>query len=174
MKNIETIKKDLKRIQSNFNPQKSTYKIIEELTTKNYNIDQMINILSKIRGINKYPIEVKKEFFEVLYNLKQLKKSEVENKEIERKLLEKKKQEANTKELKDIIDTLEKELNKKNRPKKEDNTQDKEIKSNNSVKITPKAKQPKKIEPNTNQNSKPLIISIFITIGIIVLIILFY
>lgn len=175
MKNLDTIKKELKRIQANFNPQKSTYKIIEELTTKNYNIDQMINILSKIRGINRYPNEIKEKFFNILDDLKSVKQKEINEAEEKRRLLEKQKQEANTKELKDIIDTLEKELNK---PKKEKKLQ--EEKANDDIPIKKESKLEKKAKPKDKEFKNPqtifkiLLFSVIITLIIIILLIFFY
>ena len=174
MKDLNTIKKELKALQKNFNPQKATYKIIEELTEKNYSLDQMINILSKIKGINKYPIEIKNKFFIILDNLKNLKKEEI-SKEEERRLIEKQKQEANTKELKDIIDTLEKELNK---PKKEKKLQ--EEKANDDIPIKKESKLEKKAKPKDKESKNPqtifkiLLFSVIITLIIIILLIFFY
>ena len=175
MKNLDTIKKELKRIQANFNPQKSTYKIIEELTTKNYNIDQMINILSKIRGINRYPNEIKEKFFNILDDLKSVKQKEINEAEEKRKLLEKQKQEANTKELKDIIDTLEKELNKPKKEKKPENIA-KQTPQENSKDLKPIDKEKPKTTTDKNLKTifKILLISVIITLIIILLLLFFY
>lgn len=175
MKNLDTIKKELKRIQANFNPQKSTYKIIEELTTKNYNIDQMINILSKIRGINRYPNEIKEKFFNILDDLKSVKQKEINEAEEQRRLLEKQNQEANTKELKDIIDTLEKELNKPKKEKKPENIA-KPTPQENSKDLKPIDKEKPKTTTDKNPKTifKILLISVIITLIIILLLLFFY
>lgn len=175
MKNLDTIKKELKRIQANFNPQKSTYKIIEELTTKNYNIDQMINILSKIRGINRYPNEIKEKFFNILDDLKSVKQKEINEAEEKRRLLEKQKQEANTKELKDIIDTLEKKLNKPKKEKKPENIA-KPTPQENSKDLKPIDKEKPKTTTDKNPKTifKILLISVIITLIIILLLLFFY
>ena len=125
MKNIKKVKEDLKSVQKNFNPEKSTYQTIKNLITNNYTANEMISILSKIKGVSKYPEHLKDKFVNIIDDLKQIEQDEIRKKEEERiKEEEKKQQEEKTKELKDIIDALEKEMKK---PKKEKEDKDKEI-----------------------------------------------
>ena len=117
MKNINMIKKDLLEIQKSFNPEKSTYKVFDELIKHNYSPEEMLNVLSKIRGIHKYPDYLKAQFVDVINNLTILKEQEKRKQEAEKREEERQKQQANTQELKDIIDSLEKS-NKSNKPTK--------------------------------------------------------
>ena len=117
MKNINMIKKDLLEIQKSFNPEKSTYKVFDELIKHNYSPEEMLNVLSKIRGIHKYPDFLKAQFVDVINNLTILKEQEKRKQEAEKREEERQKQQANTQELKDIIDSLEKS-NKSNKPTK--------------------------------------------------------
>ena len=108
MEDMNMIKKDLKEIQKSFNPEKSTYKVFDELIKHKYSSEEMINVLSKIRGIHKYPDYLKAQFLDVINNLNLLKEQEIRKKEAEKREEEKAKQQANTQELKDIINSLEK------------------------------------------------------------------
>lgn len=117
MKDLNSIKEELKVLQENFNPSKTTYKVLEEVINKENSTHEVISVLAKIKGVNKYPDDLKKKFLEIMDDLKKLEQEEINVKFDKQKLLEKEKQEANTKELKDIIDSLEKDI-KKN--KKED------------------------------------------------------
>ena len=107
MSKIAKIKKELKSIQGNFNPQKSTYKTIDDLINNNYSINEMISSLSKIKGVSKYPDELKQKFIKIINDLKEIEANELDEKIRKQKELEKKEQEAKTKELKDLIDALE-------------------------------------------------------------------
>lgn len=128
MKDLKTIKMDLKEIQRSFNPEKSTYKVFDELIKHDYTSEEMINVLSKIRGIHKYPEYLKTRFLDVINNLNALKEQELREKELREKEEEKIRQQAETKELKDIIDNLEnaenKNENKDNNLKKDANVVD--------------------------------------------------
>ena len=108
MKDINMIKNDLKEIQKYFNPEKSTYKVFNELIKHNYTSEEMINVLSKIRGVHKYPDKVKTEFLDIINSLNILKDYEERQRIAKEKEEEKIKQQAKTEELKDIIDNLEK------------------------------------------------------------------
>ncbi len=101
MKDIQTIKKRLSAIQGNFNPQKNTYQVIEYVVNNDLTYNEMLMKLSEIKGFSKYPEELKKEYVSIINDIKE----SIIN---QRKKEEKEKQEANTKELKDIIDSLEK------------------------------------------------------------------
>ena len=100
MKDIQTIKKRLAAIQGNFNPQKNTYQVIEHVVNNDLNYNEMLLELSKIKGFSKYPDDLKKEYISIINDIK-------ENIINQRKKAEREKQAANTKELKDIIDSLE-------------------------------------------------------------------
>ena len=108
MKDINMIKNDLKEIQKYFNPEKSTYKVFNELIKHNYTSEEMINVLSKIRGVHKYPDKVKTEFLDIINSLNILKDYEERQRIAKEKEEEKIKQQAKTEELQDIIDNLEK------------------------------------------------------------------
>lgn len=112
MKNLTEIKEMLKSIQSSFNPAKTTYKTIDKLINDNLSANEMIHELSKIKGIEKYPEDLKNKFLNIKQSLKNIEQEELRKKEEEQKQKELEKQEARTKELKDLIDTLEQELNK--------------------------------------------------------------
>ncbi len=100
MENLNDIKNELKRIQENFNPAKSTYRIIDKVINDDMSIDQMLKSLYSIKGIEKYPEDIKEKYFEIVESLQKLlivkrkrEKQEQENKK--------------TKELKDIIASIE-------------------------------------------------------------------
>lgn len=108
MKDINMVKKDLGDIQKNFNPEKSTYKVFGELIKHNYTPEEMLKVLSKIRGVHKYPDSIKAEFLDIINSLNILKEQEEREKLRQKQEEEKQKQEAKTRELKDIINNLEK------------------------------------------------------------------
>ncbi len=192
MKDVQTIKERLKKIQSNFNPQKNTYKIIGHVVNNSLSCDEMLQELSKIKGFSKYPEELKQEYVSIINDIK-------ENIIAQRKKEEQERQEANTKELKDIIDQLEKNKNEylekhnenpeplKNKIMKKDNkevkeelktekeVQDKVVKKTKNEVLSEDSKE--EIKPN-NENkiniNKLLIIGIALVIVITVLVILFY
>ncbi len=101
MKDIQIIKKRLAAIQNNFNPQKNTYKVIEYVVNNDLTYNEMLMKLSEIKGFSKYPEDLKKEYISIINDIKK-------NIINQRKKEEREKQAANTKELKDIIDSLEK------------------------------------------------------------------
>lgn len=112
MNNISDIKEKIKKIQKNFNPEKATYRIFNDILTEDYTPDEIIEYMGKIKGVEKYPEELKDEFFEILSLLKKISvssnrvKEEVEEDD---KVSEEvsSKADDNTKELKAIIDALE-------------------------------------------------------------------
>ncbi len=110
MEKLEVIKKRLADIQGNFNPEKNTYKVIDTIINSDLSPNEVLMELSKIKGVNKYPEDLKKEYISIVDDLK-------EKIIDEKKLEEKKKQEKTTKELKDLIDNLE---NRKKEAKKLD------------------------------------------------------
>lgn len=101
MKNVNDIKERLSKIQVNFNPEKKTYKIMQKVIDEDLSYSEMLMELSKITGINKYPEDVKNEYLSIIDDIKEL---SIE----EKKKAEKKKQDQNTRELKSLIDSLEK------------------------------------------------------------------
>ena len=107
MRNLDEIKNELKEIQVNFNPEKSTYKIIDSVINDSMSVDLMIESLQGIKGINKYPDDIKNKYFDIIDSLNKILV-------LEKEKAYKEEQEKKTKELKDIISNLEKRNNKKN------------------------------------------------------------
>lgn len=107
MRNLDEIKNELKEIQVNFNPEKSTYKIIDSVINDSMSVDLMIKSLQGIKGINKYPDDIKNKYFDIIDSLNKILV-------LEKERAYKEEQEKKTKELKDIISNLEKRNNKKN------------------------------------------------------------
>ena len=66
MKELQAIKERLKTIQKNFNPQKNTYKVIEYVVNNKLTYKQMLSELSKIKGFDKFPDELKKEYVSII------------------------------------------------------------------------------------------------------------
>ena len=120
MKDINMVKKDLMEIQKSFNPEKSTYKVFDELIKHDYTSEEMINVLSKIRGVHKYPDFLKAQFLDVINSLNFIKEQDEREKQRKLKELELLKREEKTRELKDIIDNLEKGVEEKKKEKTED------------------------------------------------------
>lgn len=184
MKTLEEIKNAIKSIQTSFNPAKSTYKTLDKLINNEYSINEMIYELSKIKGIEKYPEELKKEFNNIVSSLKELEKEELKKIEEERKKQEKQKQEEKTKEIKDILDSLEKELNKKKNKtvKPKDTTQNIEEKKETDLSKISVKNQDTEVEESNNiqDNSKGkmlfkiLLIAVIITFITIPIIFFFY
>ena len=124
MRNLDEIKNELKEIQVNFNPEKSTYKIIDSVINDSMSVDLMIKSLQGIKGINKYPDDIKNKYFEIIDSLNKILV-------LEKEKAYKEEQEKKTKELKDIISNLEKRDNKKNEDtalNKDDNNNSKDNK----------------------------------------------
>ncbi len=119
MRNLDEIKNELKEIQVNFNPEKSTYKIIDSVINDSMSVDLMIKSLQGIKGINKYPDDIKNKYFDIIDSLNKILV-------LEKEKAYKEEQEKKTKELKDIISNLEKRNNKKN----EDTTLNKDDNNN--------------------------------------------
>ena len=119
MRNLDEISNELKEIQVNFNPQKSTYKIIDSVINDSMSVDLMIKSLQGIKGINKYPDDIKNKYFDIIDSLNKILV-------LEKEKAYKEEQEKKTKELKDIISNLEKRNNKKN----EDTTLNKDDNNN--------------------------------------------
>ena len=119
MRNLDEIKNELKEIQVNFNPEKSTYKIIDSVINDSMSVDLMIKSLQGIKGINKYPDDIKNKYFDIIDSLNKILV-------LEKEKAYKEEQEKKTKELKDIISNLEKRNNRKN----EDTTLNKDDNNN--------------------------------------------
>ena len=107
MRNLDEIRNELKEIQVNFNPEKSTYKIIDSVINDSMSVDLMIKSLQGINGINKYPDDIKNKYFDIIDSLNKILV-------LEKEKAYKEEQEKKTKELKDIISNLEKRNNMKN------------------------------------------------------------
>lgn len=100
MKDLSSVKDELRDLQTNFNPEKSTYKIIDSVINDSMSVDNMIKYLYSIKGIEKYPEDIKNKYFGIIDDL-QLILVSIREKE------DKKEQEKKTKELQDIIASLE-------------------------------------------------------------------
>ena len=100
MKDLSSVKDELRDLQTNFNPEKSTYKIIDSVINDSMSVDNMIKYLYSIKGIEKYPEDIKNKYFGIIDDL-QLILVSVREKE------NKKEHEKKTKELQDIIASLE-------------------------------------------------------------------
>lgn len=96
---IQNIKEELKEIQKNFNPTKETYKILEKIINNYHNATKIHKELLKIKGIDKYPETLKEKYFGIIASLQAIIKKEKEQ------------QEENTRELQDLIKTLEAKKN---------------------------------------------------------------
>lgn len=128
MKNLEMIKEDIKEIQKNFNPEKATYQVFDKLVNEDFSYEQMLGILSRVRGVDKFPLELKDDFFEIVNNLKILDEEEKKVKALnERKLREKLESQDHTRELKDIIDSLEKKEFKRELAKEKEEKVNEEV-----------------------------------------------
>lgn len=117
MKNLEEIKTDLRTIQGNFNPVKETYKIIDEVVNASLTEEEMFKKLSEIKGTNRYPEAIKNRYDNIMNDLQKL---VIDSKKLE----EKKRQEENTRELKDIIESLEKSKVGKKKLEEEEEVKD--------------------------------------------------
>ncbi len=185
MKDIQTIKNRLAAIQSNFNPQKNTYKVIEHVVNNDLNYDEMLMELSKIKGFSKYPEGLKNEYVSIINDIKE---SIIK----QRKKEEKERQEANTQELKDIISSLEerkqeyieklddiakedKTVEKKENQIKE-NQEDQQEKNENQKenKVSTKKIVQKEDNEQLDKIKKVLIIGIVIVLLLIAAVLLFY
>ena len=100
MNSTSDIKRRLAKIQGNFNPEKNTYKVIDHVVNTKLSSFEMLMELSKIRGVSKYPDDVKREYISIVNDLKEIIVAE-------RKAEHKRKQEESTRQLKDLIDRLE-------------------------------------------------------------------
>ena len=118
MKDLSSVKDELRDLQTNFNPEKSTYKIIDSVINDSMSVDNMIKYLYSIKGIEKYPEDIKNKYFGIIDDL-QLILVSIREKE------DKKEQEKKTKELQDIIASLEeRNVGKREVPVKEEDVSD--------------------------------------------------
>lgn len=101
MRNLEEIKTDLKEMQGNFNPKKQTYKIIDEIVNNSLNPEEVLEKLKLIKGTDKYPEDIKNKYIMLLSNVQDLVLED-------RKKEEERIRNENTKELKSLIEQLEK------------------------------------------------------------------
>lgn len=172
MADTQSIKKRLSKIQKNFNPEKNTYKVIEYVVNNNFDYNRMLKELSRIKGFSKYPEELKQEYISIINDIK-------ENIIKQRKLEEKEKIEANTKELKDIIEHLEKSKNNYIERKHEEQSMKNEtqIEEKKDSSIPKKQDNIKKKSENIedkpieNEKNSKVNINKFIEIGIVLVII---
>lgn len=101
MRNLEEIKTDLKEMQGNFNPKKQTYKIIDEIVNNSLNPEEVLEKLKLIKGTDKYPEDIKNKYIMLLSNAQELVLED-------RKKEEERIRNEHTKELKSLIEQLEK------------------------------------------------------------------
>lgn len=101
MRNLEEIKTDLKEMQGNFNPKKQTYKIIDEIVNNSLNPEEVLEKLKLIKGTDKYPEDIKNKYIMLLSNIQELVLED-------RKKEEERIRNEHTKELKSLIEQLEK------------------------------------------------------------------
>ena len=101
MRNLEEIKTDLKEMQGNFNPKKQTYKIIDEIVNNSLNPEEVLEKLKLIKGTDKYPEDIKNKYIMLLSNIQDLVLED-------RKKEEERIRNEHTKELKSLIEQLEK------------------------------------------------------------------
>lgn len=101
MRNLEEIKTDLKEMQGNFNPKKQTYKIIDEIVNNSLNPEEVLGKLKLIKGTDKYPEDIKNKYIMLLSNVQELVLED-------RKKEEERIRNEHTKELKSLIEQLEK------------------------------------------------------------------
>ena len=169
MTKIEEIKKALKKLQPNLNPEKASYKTIEDILNNDFTAEELLKKVGTIKGISKFPNNLKEIYNSIVSNLNDL---VVE----ERKALEIKKQEDNTRKLKVIVEALEKDIKPEDKLSKEE--EEEVIKEDLGLtpkKVVEKIKEEVKEEKENGQLvSKILLSLVVLTLLIIVLLILFY
>ena len=101
MNNITAIKERLSKIQEHFNPEKSTYKVLDHVINDDLTSFGVLMELSKIRGVSRYPDDIKQEYIAIINDLKEIITEE-------RRVEHQRRQEESTRELKDLINRLEK------------------------------------------------------------------
>lgn len=101
MSNTGDIKKRLANIQNHFNPEKSTYKVLNYVINTELSSFGMLTELSKIRGVYNYPEDIKREYISIINDLKEIIMEE-------RRAEYKRKQEESTRDLRNLIARLEK------------------------------------------------------------------
>lgn len=100
MNDLDNIKEQIKDLQKNFNPNKTTYKTLDKVINGEEDVVIMIKDLYTIK-VDKYPEDIKNRYFEIVESLQKVL--------VSKRALEKKKEQDNkTKELKDLIASLEK------------------------------------------------------------------
>ena len=100
MKELEEIKISLKEMQSNFNPRKQTYKIIDEIVNNSLNPEEVLEKLKLIKGTDKYPEDIKNKYIKLVSKVQELVFED-------RKKEEERVRNEQTKELKSLIEKLE-------------------------------------------------------------------
>lgn len=166
MKTKEEIKEELKQIQINFNPNKSTYKIIDNVIKENMSTELMIKNLYSIKGVSKYPENLKEKYFKIIENLQNIfnKEKEEENKKL---------QEDKTKELKDLINSLEKRKIIKKEPEKqikEEEEKPKVIEQKKEIKPQVIEKKPKENLQENKEKSKKIFSCLLVLIAICIIV----
>ena len=125
MRNLEEIKTDLKEMQGNFNPKKQTYKIIDEIVNNSLNPEEVLEKLKLIKGTDKYPEDIKNKYIMLLSNVQELVLED-------RKKEEERIRNEHTKELKSLIEQLEKtKIN--NEIIEQDKDKDKDLEKNETL-----------------------------------------
>ncbi|MGM9878713.1 MAG: hypothetical protein ACI31R_01650 [Bacilli bacterium] len=119
MRDLEEIKKELKEIQSNFNPKKETYKIIDEIVNDSLNSEEVLEKLKLIKGTDKYPEDIKNKYIMLFSEVQELAFEE-------RKKEEERVRNENTNELKSLIEKLEKTKTKNNEINQDSSLEEKE------------------------------------------------
>lgn len=178
MQSLNNIKERLSEIQKSFNPQKSTYKILDNVINGNYSDREMLMELSKITGYSKYPEELKKEYVSIINDLKEIIIGRREEEE-------KKRQAETTKELRDLIKNLDMKKDEQQPIKKEEKEEKVDlVKEETKEEIKPISEKTEELdviedEPNkevdkSSKKNKLLMIVWLLSIILIVLILLFY
>lgn len=163
MKTKEEIKEELKQVQVNFNPNKSTYKIIDSVIKENMSTELMIKSLYSIKGVSKYPEDLKEKYFMILEDLQNIFNMEKEEES-------KKQKEDKTRELKDLINSLEERKIIKKEPEKQVKEEEKQIKEEIKEKVKEKKEE---IKDSSKKVFSCLLVLIAICIIIGVLLIIF-
>lgn len=100
MKDLEEVKLSLREMQVKFNPEKQTYKIIDEIVNSSSSSEEVLEKLKSIKGTNKYPEDIKNKYIMLLSKVQELVFED-------RKKEEERVRNEQTKELKSLIEKLE-------------------------------------------------------------------
>ena len=167
------IKQVLKKMQVNFNPEKNSYKIIDEIIKNNLTAEEMLSKIQNIKGISKFPVSLKREYNEMIAGLNLLVVEERKQKEVDKKL-------ENTRKLKEIVEALEKDIKPEDKLSKEE--EEEEIKESlglikrkkKEIEVKEEIKEEKQKTPKDKKTFNILLPLVILSIIIIILIVLFY